>query len=109
MIRSLRRLSSRFALRRVVPCHDDGLDVQEREAVWLLIEWPDGEQAPTDFTFATMPLNTTKKQLVRIVKERYRTERVYEDRYLDTTPLAGSAPRGGAAPASPPAGNTSAA
>jgi ketosteroid isomerase-like protein len=37
------------------------------------------------------------------------TERVYEVRYLDTTPLAGSAPRGGEAPASPPAGNTSAA
>jgi hypothetical protein len=35
------------------------------------------------------------------------TERVYEIRYLDTGPLAGSAPRG--APADPPAGNTSAA
>jgi ketosteroid isomerase-like protein len=37
------------------------------------------------------------------------TERVYEVRYLDTTPLAGSAPRVAGAPASPPAGNTSAA
>jgi ketosteroid isomerase-like protein len=37
------------------------------------------------------------------------TERVYEVRYLDTTPLAGSAPRAAGAPANPPAGNTSAA
>jgi len=37
------------------------------------------------------------------------TERVYEARYLDTTPLAGSAPREGEAPADPPTGNTSAA
>ena len=32
------------------------------------------------------------------------TERVYEVRYLDTTPLAGSAPRAAGAPADPPAG-----
>jgi hypothetical protein len=30
------------------------------------------------------------------------TERVYEVRYLDTTPLAGSAPRAAGAPADPP-------
>ena len=33
------------------------------------------------------------------------TERVYEIRYLDTTPLAGSAPRGTGAPADPPTGS----
>jgi SRSO17 transposase len=73
------RLSSFFAMRRVVPCHEDSWDVAEREAVWLLIEWPEGEKEPTKFHFATLSPNTTKKQLVRIVKERYRTERVYED------------------------------
>ena len=35
------------------------------------------------------------------------TERVYEVRYHDTTPLAGSAPRAAGAPADPPAGDTS--
>ena len=34
-------------------------------------------------------------------------ERVYEVRYLDTSPLAGSAPRAAGVPANPPAGNTS--
>jgi ketosteroid isomerase-like protein len=37
------------------------------------------------------------------------TERVYEIRYLDHSPLAGSAPRPAGAPADPPAGNTPAA
>jgi hypothetical protein len=34
------------------------------------------------------------------------TERVYEVRYLDTSPLAGSAPRAAGTPVDPPAGNT---
>ena len=52
-----------------------------------------------------------------IYHDRYRrtgdgwkfTERVYEVRYLDTSPLAGSAPRAAGAPADPSAENTSAA
>lgn len=72
-------LSSSFALRRVLPFHQDSWDAAEREVVWLLIEWPEGEAEPTDFHFATLPLNTTTKRLVRVVKERYRTERMYED------------------------------
>ncbi|MFF4837533.1 nuclear transport factor 2 family protein [Streptomyces sp. NPDC001315] len=51
-----------------------------------------------------------------IYHDRYRrtpdgwrfTERVYEVRYLDTTPLAGSAPRAAGAPDAPPAGDPSA-
>jgi hypothetical protein len=37
------------------------------------------------------------------------TERVYEVRYLDTSPLAGSAPRAAGAPADPSAGDKAAA
>jgi ketosteroid isomerase-like protein len=52
-----------------------------------------------------------------IYHDRYRrtgdgwkfTERVYEIRYLDTTPLAGSAPTQRGTPADPPAGNKSSA
>ncbi len=52
-----------------------------------------------------------------IYHDRYRrtgdawkfTERVYEVRYEDTTPRAGSPPRPAGAPADPPAGNTAAA
>jgi SRSO17 transposase len=72
------KLWSRFALCRVLPVRHDS-DAPEDEAVWLLMEWPPGEPASTKFTFATLPLTTRKKWLVRLVKERYRTERVYED------------------------------
>jgi SRSO17 transposase len=74
-----RPLWSRFAMLRVVPFHDDGYDPSIREDVWLLIEWPRDEDAPTKYFFATLPRNTTRKRLVRVVKERYRTERLYED------------------------------
>jgi SRSO17 transposase len=72
-------LSSRFAFCRVVPFHDDGLDPSLREDVWLVMEWEDGKSAPTKFYFATLPPTVTKKQLIRILKLRWRTERMYED------------------------------
>jgi SRSO17 transposase len=74
-----RSMHSRFARLRVVPFHDDGVHPAEREDVWLVIEWPTGEAAPTDYTFATMPRKMPMQRLVRTFKERWRTERVYED------------------------------
>ena len=73
------KLWSRFARLRVVPFHDDGCDPAHREDVWLLIEWEAGEKEPNKFVFATMPPRTSMKRLVRTVKERYRTERAYQD------------------------------
>jgi len=76
---SKEKLSSKFYAERVVLAHDDGVDASEREAVWLLIEWPDNEDEPSGFTACTLPTTMTRRQLVRRVKERWRTERVYED------------------------------
>ena len=73
------KLSSRFAFRRVKVAHDDGTDAGDREPMWLMIEWPDGESNPTKFVLTTMPRHMSKKQIVRIVKERWRTERAYEE------------------------------
>jgi SRSO17 transposase len=72
-------LTARFAVRRVIPAHDDGLPPQEREPVWLICEWLDGDPYPTKFHFARVPSSMTKKQLLRLLKERWRTERVYQD------------------------------
>lgn len=72
-------LSSKFHAERVVLAQDDGIDPSEREAVWLLIEWPANEEQPTDYTVSTLPTKMPLRQLVRRVKERWRTERVYED------------------------------
>ena len=72
-------LWSRFARLRVVAAHDDGSDPAEREDQWLLIEWPDNESTPTHYTLSSLPRTWSAKQLVCLIKERYRTERVYED------------------------------
>jgi SRSO17 transposase len=72
-------LTARFALRRVVPAHERGPDIEKREPVWLLIEWRDGEDEPANHFLCSLPGRMTKKKLVRAVMQRWRTERAYED------------------------------
>lgn len=74
-------LSARFALRRVVWAGRSypKEDIQDREPVWLLIEWRDGEAEPRNYFFCSLPGPMTTKRLVRMVMQRWRTERVYED------------------------------
>ena len=43
------------------------------------MEWPDGEAKPTKFALTTLPRCMTKKQIIRIIKERWRTEIMYEE------------------------------
>ena len=74
-----RKLSARFAVARVLPAHEDGWDPTEREPVTLIVEWPDDEPAPKKFHFTTLPRAWSKKRLIRLLKERWRTERVYQD------------------------------
>lgn len=73
------RLSSRFCFRRVKVACDEKIDPGPHEPIWLLIEWPDGEPKPTKFTLTTLPRRMSKKRIVRLIKERWRTERVYEE------------------------------
>jgi SRSO17 transposase len=72
-------LSARFALRRVVPAYDGGHGIEKREPVWLLIEWRDNEDAPANCFLCSLSERLTKKRLVRIVMQRWRTERAYQD------------------------------
>lgn len=72
-------LSARFAMRRVFPCKDLSLDSDDREALWLLIEWRDGEDEPANYFLSSLPKTTRKRELVRITMQRWRTERAYED------------------------------
>jgi SRSO17 transposase len=68
-------LTARFALRRIEPLRDAG----DSEPLWLLVEWRDGEDEPANYFFISRWGQRTKKQLVRLVMQRWRTERVYED------------------------------
>ena len=69
-------LSARFALRRVVAA---GVPKREQEPLWLLIEWREGEPEPANYFLLSLPEHRTKKHLIRLVMQRWRTERVYED------------------------------
>ena len=76
-------LTATFAMRRVVPAYDHQQSTPEslarrREHLWLLVEWRDGEPEPSNYFLSSVSLRT-KKQLVRLVMQRWRTERVYED------------------------------
>jgi len=59
--------------------NDDGSAPGTQEAVWLLMEWAEGEKRPTKFALTTLPRNMSKKRIMRLFKERYRTEQVYEE------------------------------
>ena len=74
-----RELRSRFCFVRVKTTHDDGIPLAEREPLWLVAEWLDNESKPTKFILTTLPRRMSHKQIVCILKERWRTERMYED------------------------------
>ncbi len=74
-----KKLWSRFCFRRVKVAADDGSTIDQREVLWLMMEWPEGEATPTKFALTSMPKRMSKKRIVRVVKERWKTERVYEE------------------------------
>lgn len=73
------KLASRFCFVRVKVAEDDGLTLAEREPLWLIAEWPENESAPSKFLLTTLARRMSQKQIVRLCKERWRTERMYED------------------------------
>src|SRR5450631_509134 len=46
---------------------------------WLLVEWPEGEAAPTKYWLSTLPEDTPLATLVDYAKLRWRIERDYEE------------------------------
>lgn len=72
------RLSGEFGVRRVVPYRDYD-DFGVVDPVWLLVEKDPPQSERDKFAFITAPADTRVKELVSIWKERYRTERVYQD------------------------------
>jgi len=72
-------LSGRFSFCRVKPTCDDGVPLDEREPIWLVVEWLLDESQSPKFYFSTLPRRMSHRQIVRTIKERWRTERMYED------------------------------
>ena len=68
-------LASRFARVRVRAAHRNEVRSEE----WLVIEWPLGETEPTKYWLSTLPESIPFKQLVRLIKLRWRIERDYQE------------------------------
>jgi SRSO17 transposase len=69
------RMTGRFAFARVVPGFiDPDIEMKHREDVWLVAEFRKNE---TKYYLSTLPKTTAHSELVRLIKERYRTEQIY--------------------------------
>jgi SRSO17 transposase len=71
-------LSSRFARVRVHVASSHERPVKPANA-WLLIEWPEGQEAPTKYWLSTLAQNISFRDLVDAAKLRWRIERDYEE------------------------------
>lgn len=73
------KMSSRFARLRVQPAHGWQQGKEELPLVWLLIEWPEGAQAPTKYWLSDLPENVSLRALVRWAKSRWAVEMNYRE------------------------------
>ncbi len=72
-------LTSRFAALRVRPAHRDTLRSEPWPEEWLLIEWPEGAEEPSQYWLSNLPPRTALKDLVRTAKARCLIERDYQE------------------------------
>jgi SRSO17 transposase len=55
------------------------LALQPYPEEWLLVEWPQGESAPTKYWLSTLPADTDLATLVAAAKMRWWIERDYQE------------------------------
>jgi SRSO17 transposase len=71
------RLESRFWTTRAQPSHRYQDGRPPGKEVWLLIEWPESERAPTKYWLCDLPVGTSLRRIVRLVKCRWKIEQDY--------------------------------
>jgi SRSO17 transposase len=70
-------VSGRFAFVRVVATHPVRSDCLPPREQWLIIEWPAGAQAPSDYWLSNLPANTGRERLARLARLRWTIELDY--------------------------------
>ena len=73
-----RQLVSRFAFVRVIAAHPVTRDRQAPREEWLIIEWPEGKDEPTDYWISNLPAGTEPEQLARLARLRWMIELDYK-------------------------------
>lgn len=72
------RMSSKFLVYRVRPAERHTKGRPPAEEQWLICQWAASEKAPK-FHFSNLPAGTSIKELVRVLKLRWRVERDYQE------------------------------
>ena len=72
-------MSSRFAFVRVRAAHGwkSGFLTEPREE-WLICEWPEGQEAPTDYWLSNLPADAEYEWLARLARLRWKIELDYK-------------------------------
>jgi len=72
------QLHSRFAFLRVIAANPvDQLREEPREE-WLIVEWPEGHEHPSDYWISNLPADTEPEQLARLARLRWMIELDYK-------------------------------
>jgi SRSO17 transposase len=72
------QLTSRFAFERIIAAHPVDRDRQAPREEWLIIEWPAGHRAPTDYWISNLPADTEPERLARLARLRWMIELDYK-------------------------------
>src|SRR5712691_5086566 len=67
-------VSSRFAFVRVVASHPVLRDHLPPRVEWLIVEWPESEDAPTDYWLSNLPETESYERLARLARLRWTIE-----------------------------------
>jgi SRSO17 transposase len=70
-------IQSRFAFVRVVAAHAVTDDHRPPRWEWLIIEWPQGQDAPTDHWLSDLPQDAEPERLARLARLRWTIELDY--------------------------------
>ena len=70
-------VTSRFACVRVVVAHPVERDHLPPRPEWLIVEWPEGEEAPVDYWLSNLPEATEAERLARLARLRWTIELDY--------------------------------
>jgi SRSO17 transposase len=72
------QLLSRFAFVRVVAAHPVTRDRQAPREEWLIVEWPEGRDAPSEYWISNLPADTEPEHLARLARLRWMIELDYK-------------------------------
>jgi SRSO17 transposase len=71
------QLTSRFAFVRVIAAHPVMRDRRAPREEWLIVEWPEGHEQPSDYWISNLPADTEPEHLARLARLRWMIELDY--------------------------------